>query len=69
MNIDVWKDRWVRSLPNYKISFPSNDEPVSLSVNALKKDDDQRWIYDLINELFDEDACNAILQVPIIRFC
>lgn len=30
---------------------------------------ERRWDIDLITDLFDEATCDAILQVPISRFC
>ncbi|XVF64415.1 hypothetical protein PTKIN_Ptkin09bG0167500 [Pterospermum kingtungense] len=68
-DIDIFKDNWIMSLPNYKIEFDGDKQPVACLISSLLNPEDNSSNLDIVEQLFDLKVVDAIRKVPVSHFC
>ena len=64
-SINVWKDKWVNSLPSHCPSFDGMQQPTSMKVDLLLVDGERAWNEQVLRELFQPEIVSHILKIPL----
>ena len=51
-SVDVWCDKWIKKLPEYKGTPIDHNTPIPLKAECLIDEDDRVWKIDLLRDLF-----------------
>ena len=54
--IDVWKDKWVQSLPSYCPRFEGIQQLTPMKVDKLLVDGRRAWNEQMVREMFEPEA-------------
>ena len=64
-NIRINEDLWVPNVPNFRVQLNDQSPEGLVWVNQLILGDPRRWNRELIEQIFDSQIANQILQIPL----
>ncbi|OMO96147.1 reverse transcriptase [Corchorus capsularis] len=64
LNVDIWRDKWLKKPPDYKPRPKPDTICISHLVSSLMTPDRQ-WDVDLLDEFFELDDVHCILCIPL----
>ena len=49
--IDVWKNKWLKKSPSFKVQLPDHVEPIPMKVEKLLLEGKKEWNMDMVHEM------------------
>lgn len=64
-NIKIWDDKWLLTPSSFAVQSPPKILNAATMVNELMDADGKGWNYKLISEIFWEEECVVISNIPL----
>ena len=65
--IDVWRDRWIRKPPNFRVQWSELVEPTPLKVETLFLVGRREWDIRTVKKVLCEEDANLVEAIPLSK--
>ena len=66
-SIDVWRDRWIKIPPDFKVQWSGLANPIPLKVENLLLDDRRGWNMSMVREVLCEEDAGLVETIPLCK--
>ena len=65
--VDVWKDRWIKKPPDFKVRCSDVIQPTSMKVEKLFYRGKREWNRGMIREVMNEEDASLVEKIPLSK--
>ena len=66
-SIDVWRDRWIKKPPEFKVQWLGLVDPTPLKVENLLLDERRGWNMSPVREVLCEEDVGLVETIPLCK--